>query len=299
MSAPSTLKGMFLGFCGFTAFTLADAQAKFLNQSFAPLQISFMCAVISFITLLLFSRQLGGFKATFINPKWKLLWLRGFILGMQGIFAVAAVGMVPELAKVYTLIFIAPFAAMIMGRFILKDRVGWRRWFSVALGFSGVLIALRPGMIPIELGTILALSCGLLAASSWVIMRVIGQGQTFLTYAIYPLICGLVISSYPAISGFVMPTNVWQVAGTFGAAYCALSGIIILSHAFTLAPADCVSPFHYTQLIFGVLWGYVFFAELPDKWTVIGGCVIFMSGLYIVYRERQKGKIASEFEQSY
>jgi S-adenosylmethionine uptake transporter len=288
---------MLFGFCGFTAFTLADAQAKYLNQIFAPLQISFMCGVISLVTLLIFSSKLGGLKASFINPKWKLLWLRGIILGTQGICAVAAFGMVSEFAKAYTLIFIAPFASMMLGIIILKDKVGWRRWLSVAFGFIGVLIALRPGMIPLEMGTALALMCGFLAASSWVMMRVIGQGQSFLTYAAYPLICGLVISSYPALSNFVMPENMLQVAIIFGAAYAALGGIIMLSHAFTLAPADCVSPFHYTQLIFGVLWGYIFFEEVPDNWTIAGGAVIIASGLYIVYRERKKGKVPSEFEQ--
>lgn len=299
-ASTSPFKGMGVGFAGFTAFTVADAQAKQLTLEGIPaFQVSFIASLVALSVLCLFPQKFGGFKSAFINPKWKLLWFRGLVLGLQGIAAVAAFSMLP-FVKVYTLIFIAPFMAILFGIFLLGDKVGWRRWLCVAFGFSGVLIALRPGIIELELGALIALACGMLAALAWTLMRFIGQGQSFMVYAAYPLICNAIISSYPALSGFVM-TDQWSIWVLYvGCGLSAMAGIILLSHAFTLAPADCVSPFHYTQLIFGVLWGYLFFEELPDQWTVLGGFIILCSGLYIVYRERKKGvePPVAEFEQS-
>lgn len=300
MAHSSTLKGMIFGFLGFTAFTVADALAKYLGQHFPALQISFMASMVALCALLVFSRQFGGLRSAFMNSKRKLLILRGLVLGAQGITAVAAFSSGVALAKIYTIIFVAPFLALLMGVVFLGDRVGWRRWLSVLFGFSGVLIALRPGMIPLDSGTLLALTCGILAATSWIMARIIGQGQSFMAFALYPLLCILIVTAYPALSDFVMPAHTGHVLAVFASGGAALAGIILLSHAFTLAPADAVSPFHYTQLLFGALWGYLFFTEVPDIWTVIGGTVIVASGLYIVYRERKKGNFkATNFEQSY
>ena len=281
-------KGMAWGFAGFTSFTLADAAVKELSDQFESLQLSFMFSLFALVLLFLFSPFLGGVKDTFCTPKWKILWGRGLVLGMQGITAVMAFGLLP-FVKVYTLLFIAPFLALFMSIIIFKDKVGWRRWLAILAGFSGVMIALRPGVIPLEIGALVALTCGALAASSWILVRYIGEGQTLMSYAAYPLICSVFITAYPAFTDFVMPTDMTQILLIVAGSICGLGGIMMLSHAFRIAPAGVVSPFHYTQLIFAVLWGYLFFSEFPDHWTIMGSVVILASGLFIVFREHKRG----------
>ncbi len=289
------LKGMMLGLGGFTLFTCGDALVKYSTHHYAIYQVALMSSLTALVILFSFSKKLGGVKATFITPKWKLQWLRGILLGVQGFCGVYAFSTLP-MTKAYTLIFVAPFITALLGIFVLGDKVGWRRWATIGTGFVGVLIALRPGVIPLEMGALAALATGTLAAVSWVLVRFIGTQQTAMSFSVYPSIVTCCLMIIPAILHFQMPTLVDGLM-MCSIALFGVSGMIMVSTAFQNAPPAAVSPFHYSQIIFGVIWGYLFFNEVPDLWTFVGSAVIISSGLYIVFREHvNKKKVVSDFD---
>lgn len=289
------MRGMLLGLGGFALFTCGDALVKYSASHYHVFQVGMTSAFTAMVLLLIFSKWLGGVKATFITPKWKLMWARGVILGIQSVCGVYAFANLP-FTKAYTLIFVAPFVTALLGIFVLGDKVGWRRWATIATGFCGVLIVLRPGVIPLELGAIAAMTTGCLAAVSWILVRKIGDGQTLMSFSMYPSIVGFSIMAVLGASHFVVPGAV-DLMLMCGIAVFGVSGMLMVSTAFQIAPPVAVSPFHYSQIIFGVLWGYLFFNEVPDSWTFGGSAVIIASGLYIVYREHVRKKdVVSDFE---
>jgi drug/metabolite transporter (DMT)-like permease len=293
---PDALRGMLFGFLGFTVFTVGDASIKALSSDFPVFQIGFFNSVVVLSWLFLFQSRLGGIQATLRSPRWKLLWGRGAVMGVQGLLGMYAFANLP-FTKAYTLIFVAPFVAALLGIVMLGDKVGWRRWVTIMLGFCGVLIVLRPGIIPLEFAALAAIGCGVLGALSWILIKYIGEGQTLMSYAFFPATMMFTITIIPALMVFEMPQTLDQclllfVPGTFG-----VIGMILLGHGFSIAPAAAVSPFHYTQLLFGVLWGYLFFNEIPDEWTFAGAAVILLSGLYIVYREHVKKQDVHDFAE--
>lgn len=289
------MRGMLLGLGGFALFTCGDALVKYGAGHYNVFQVGMTSTFTAIMLLLLFSRWLGGLKATFVTPKWKWMWMRGLILGFQNMCGVYAFANLP-FTKAYTLIFVAPFVTALLGIFVLGDKVGWRRWATIATGFCGVLIVLRPGVIPLELGAVAAMTTGCLAAVSWILVRKIGDGQTLMSFSMYPSIVGFFIMLALGLPHFVMP-GALDLAMMCAIAVFGVSGMLMVSTAFQIAPPVAVSPFHYSQIIFGVLWGYLFFSEMPDGWTFAGSTVIIASGLYIVYREHlRKKEVVSDFE---
>ena len=67
-------------------------------------------------------------------------------------------------------------------------------------------------------------------------------------------------------------------------------GQIFITHAFRCAPAAIVSPFQYTSILWGLIFGYAFFGDLPDAIMLLGAAIVVASGLYILYRETRQGQ---------
>ena len=290
---------MLLGFCAFTLFTVCDAMIKYLGPMYHPSQIIVTTASFSLVLLSVFSTKLGGFKKTIFHKRAKWMWARGIGMALQAPLGIYAFTHLP-FTKAYTLIFVAPFVTTLLAVFVLKEKIGWRRWSTIFVGFIGVLIALRPGVIEMEPAALAAMAAGCLAAVSWIFVQFIGREQTLMSYSFYPCVCMLALMCVPAYLNFHMPEMhhvfMMLLIGCFGTI-----GVMALSIAFQMAPSANISPLHYTQIIFGVIWGYAFFDEMPDVWTFAGSAVIIGSGLFIVYREHlvNKRKNVTDFETQF
>lgn len=297
MADQNVIRGMLLGFFAFTIFTIGDAMIKHIGGIYHPTQIIVTTAFFSLLLISVFSSKLGGFRDTIKHKRAKWMWARGIGMALQAPLGIYAFAHLP-FTKAYTLFFVAPFVTALLAVIILKEEMGWRRWLTIFVGFVGVLIALRPGVIEVEPAAFAALGAGSLAALSWIFVRFIGGEQTLMSYSFYPCVSMLVLMSAPALLNFKEPTMehllMMALIGGIGTV-----GVIALSIAFQMAPPANISSLHYTQIIFGVIWGYLFFDEMPDIWTFVGSAVIIASGLFIVYREHVKKKMVTDFETQF
>jgi drug/metabolite transporter (DMT)-like permease len=208
----------------------------------------------------------------------------------------AAVGLMP-LAEFTTLTFAAPLFITALSVPVLGERVGKHRWAAVAVGFAGVLIALKPDPVHlVGLGPLLALAAAVGTAGAMLAIRQIGATEPGPTIAFY-------FTLYGAVVGAVTLPFVWTTPSLpiFAAlVVCGLSGGVgqlMLSQAFRIAPAAVVAPFDYAALPWMSLIGYLMWKEVPSRATLIGGCVIVASGLYILWREvrvRRQGPTAGD-----
>jgi S-adenosylmethionine uptake transporter len=281
------LPHMALAFVGFTLWTVGDALVHALEGR-PPVAVAFWVSVAGLAALLALSPRLGGLAQTFRTPYQGLQWARGLALAISGLLTIYAFMSLP-LATAYALVFVQPFCAKALSAVLTGERPRPAAWAASAVGFAGVLIVLRPGLVPISWPALAALGSAGFFALGYVLTRHIGQAnQTTLGTAIYRHILSLAL--LPLLAGgpgglALVPADLPWVAviGLFG-----VGGILTVSRAFAAAPAAYVSPVHYTQILWGVAFGALFFGEVPDAWTVAGAAVIIAAGLWLASGARTK-----------
>ena len=171
---------------------------------------------------------------------------------------------------------------------MLRERVGWRRWSAVLIGFCGVLIALRPSSQTVSWPAMIALGGSLSFAVLMLITRslratpdiVLASSQFAGTFAL-----GALMSPF----GWVTPS--FDSLGLFAAAGCiSVSALLCVNRSLKLAPASVVVPYQYSMIIWAVMFGYFVFGDVPSPATILGAAIIVGAGLYIFLRERETGR---------
>lgn len=276
---------MACAFMGFTLWTMGDAVIRYLRD-YPPVQMAFLAAISSLLFLAVLSPFLGGVRPTFQKPRLKLQILRGFFLAIGTFFSFVTFANL-DLAKAYTIIFISPFLVKILSVVLTGEKISPRSWLVTLTGFLGVLIVLRPGFVPLGLGAAAACALALFFSLGHIMVRYIGsENQTPLSMALFKYMFLLAGCAYPALAHFV-PMKPFDFFFIAFMGFESAVGTVLVSHALAKAPAAYIAPIHYTQILWGMVWGALFFHEYPDHWTLAGGAVIVASGLLLVYLGRR------------
>jgi len=269
--------------CG-GAFCLVvnDAIAKWLVAYYEPLQVIFMRNLLAAPMIAAMVVSVGGWSAL------RTRHLR--VHALRGLLLVAGAGSfflslrTLPLAEATALFFAAPIFITALSVPLLGERVGWRRWAAVVVGFAGVLIIVRPGAAAFQPASMLAVATALLYAIAMIATRWIGRGDSVWTMMLY-------LTLFPLLfSGLLVPLQ-WQTPALshlpifVGIAVFGTLGMTLISQAFRLAPAAVVAPFDYTALIWASVLGWLLWSEIPAIWAYAGTAVIVASGIYIVVRE--------------
>jgi len=191
-----------------------------------------------------------------------------------------------QVAEASAIMFTSPLMLTAAAPFVLKEKVGIRRWMSVLVGFIGALIIIRPGQGALAEGAFWVLGAAACYACYQLSTRALSGQDSVLTTLFYSALLGAVIMSFVVPFHFVMftPTGwgIMALAGLFGTL-----GHFCMIKAFSHAEASKVAPYSYTNLIWASIIGFVLFGTLPDIWTYVGAGIIIASGLYIIHRERK------------
>jgi drug/metabolite transporter (DMT)-like permease len=192
-----------------------------------------------------------------------------------------------SLAETHALFASFPLMVTAMSALILRERVGIRRWTAVLVGFSGVLIILRPGFGVFQLESLIALSAALMFSIYHVLTRIVSRNDSSNTSMLYMAVIGAAIMTCIGPLYWIEPTpQAWRLLALLS--LTGAVGHLLLIKALECAPASVLQPFNFTLLVWATLMGYIVFNNLPDMWTLIGGAVVVASGLYTIYRERQR-----------
>jgi drug/metabolite transporter (DMT)-like permease len=270
-------------------FTVMDSIAKNLTASYPVQQVIWARYFFQFALMLLLIPRLGIAG---------LLWTRrpgvhiarGVLLMISTYCMIMAISIVP-LADAYTITFTAPFLVTILSVPLLKERVGWRRWTAVLVGFAGVLIVFRPIAAPVHWAMLLPLITAACFALYQILTRKVSYDsrETAFMMLFYLAWVGTAVMSaiVPVYWQAVAACDwAWMIGmGALGAA-----GHLILIRALAITPASLLSPFIYSQIIWALGIGYFWFGDVPGIWMLIGCTVIVASGLYVFYREAVLGK---------
>jgi drug/metabolite transporter (DMT)-like permease len=184
-----------------------------------------------------------------------------------------------------------PLVVTLGAALFLGENVGWRRWAAISVGFMGVLMIIRPGLdgfSPLSLfavGGVFGLA--LRDISTRKISKSLSSMQlSFLGFLVL-IPAGLMLLGVTDKSFAPLDARLWLlITAAIGIGVFAYYGIVA---AMRVGEVSFVTPFRYSRLIFAMIIGVSFFGERPGLFTILGGAIIMVSGIYTVFRERKHG----------
>ena len=263
-----------------------DTIAKYLSSDLSFFQITwaryFFTVFFTLPFMFFFFRK---------NLTWstqpKLQIFRGLTLLCANILFFYSISII-SMAKALTLAFVAPLITTALSPIFLGEKVGFRRWSAVIIGFVGSLIVIQPGFIEFNLASISALGTGFFYGIYLVITRKLHSSDSPLLTLLLTGVVGAVLASFFVPVVWINPTfNQWSLLALMGIFACLGHLFLILSLKY--ADASKLAPFGYFEIVTNIILGYYFFSDFPDFWMWIGLLIIISSGIYITIRERSRG----------
>ena len=275
----ATLFGSFMG-----------AGVKFLSDDLHPIIICFYRCLMGLIIITPFVAK-NNFQALHTDNM-RLQIFRAFINIISMICWFTAIGMM-HFEKATALGFTTPLFTTVLAVLILGEVIRFHRTAALLLGFLGILIIIRPGYMPFEFGTILMLVASFSFSFVLIFVKKLSATDSSLTIIFYHLL-------YMTPAFFILSLFYWENISLNQLIIFSLMGASgLLSHwclaqAFKMSDTTFVMPLQFTKLIWASLIGLFIFSEQPDIWTWVGGVIIFISVVYITYREAFKKKGTSK-----
>lgn len=272
------IKGILLMVASMVVFTLLDATAKHLVQTLPPAVAVFGRYVVAFVlSVAVIMRKGGPHLMATRHPA--LQALRGVMLmgaTMLNFFAIMHL----QLAQTAAIFFTIPLWVCALSVPILGEHVGLRRWIAVGVGFLGVLVIMRPGSDSFHWAMLLSIGASLFGAIYNIVTRKVGGRDRAETSLFYVGLVGALAGAVPLPFVWQTPEGVqWLLVGFIG--LVGTIGHFMLIQAHRLAPASVLAPFMYTQIVWMILLGYLFFGDVPDVWTLVGAAIVVASGLFV------------------
>ena len=276
------MKAITFNLLAWVMLPIMDGFAKYLSSDLPVLQITwaryFFTVAFTLPIMFFFFR-----KNLVWTDKPKLQLIRGLILLTANVCFFYSISII-SLAKALTLAFIAPLIVTAFSPIFLGEKVGFRRWSAVIIGFIGSMIVIRPGFVEINLASLAALGTGVMYGFYLIITRQLSSSDNPLLTLLLTGVVGAIIISFVMPFVWIKPTlNQWSMMAAIGIFACVGHLFIILSLKY--ADASKLAPFSYFEIVTNIIIGYYFFSDFPDKWTFLGLFIIILSGIYISRRE--------------
>lgn len=275
-------------FIGIGLFATMDAAAKWVGRSYpltAAVWLRYLVPTLLIGSYLVATRGWNFARA----PQPSVQILRGILLVLSTLCFWTALAHLP-LVEAATVSFVCPTMVVIFSALLLGERPRREHWIALAMGFVGVLIALRPGVAHAGVGAIAALSSAAFYALYLVLTRKVADQADSLVLLFHANAIGALALSVVAPAAARMPNALaeWLILpalGVFGAL-----GHWCLIKAYAKADAATLAPFMYAQLLVAAFYGWLIYDNLPDGFTLLGMTVILASGLYVLNEGRKSAR---------
>ncbi|MCO6178364.1 DMT family transporter [Ciceribacter sp. RN22] len=298
----SPVEGMALMAACMLVLPVMDAIAKYMAtvEGMSPGQVTFyrfffQLACTLPVPFLLRGRDALAAKRPYMNL------LRGALHGAASLMFFAAVKYMP-LADVFAIYFVEPFILTALSALFLRERVGWRRWLAIVVGFGGAMIVIQPSYAIFGLTALLPVACAFLFALYMFLNRAIGEADSPMTMQTMAGIGGTLVMGAALLAG--TGTGASDLSPSLPSSWLGLGLLVLLGsisgyihllivRAFRMAPLSVLAPFQYFEIIAATVLGYALFGEFPDASKWAGVAIIVGSGLFILWREQKRAKSAA------
>jgi drug/metabolite transporter (DMT)-like permease len=267
---------------GIALFSLNDALGKWLLTTYSVGELLLIRGIASLLLIAPFMWRVG--RAAFTQaPRPLLQIVRLTFSTLEVAMFFWAVSYLP-LADTVTFYLAAPIYVTALSVVVLGEKVGARRWAAVAVGFAGVMLAMRPSQASLTLPALIALVGSVFFAGLMIATRLLRETQNTV------LVSGQIMATL--LFGAATAPFAWLTPSPLDLALLSLFGVISIvalacvNYSLKLAAASVVVPYQYTIIVWAIVLGYLVFGNWPDGFTLAGAGIIIAAGLYIFWREQ-------------
>jgi len=271
--------GIFFGALAFFIFATSDVLQKYATINHTIFQIIFFRYLFLLIISFVESKRKNN-KFFYKTKNLKLQLTRSLTSVIETVFFVSSFKYL-SLASVHTVASLAPVFVIILSMLFLKEKIDKRLWSIIFFGFLGVLIILRPGFEIFDIKSLLPLGAGFFFGLYQVITKKASEYDSDETSLFFTSIFGLIIIT-------VLLFIYWQPFTLISFFILPLIGLMMTLAHYSLiislarAPASKIQPFHFTLIFWAILFGYVFYNDVPDIPTLVGGFIIALTGIFVI-----------------
>ncbi|GAA5075233.1 DMT family transporter [Roseibacterium beibuensis] len=287
MSADNTRLGIWLMVATTFVFAMQDGISRHLAGEYNVLMVVmirywFFAAFVIAVAV----RKAGGVRAAAATEQPILQIFRGVLLATEicvMVLAFVLLGLI-ESHAVFTSY---PLLIAALSGPVLGEKVGWRRWAAIAVGFVGVLIILQPGMRVFQVEALVPLASAFMFALYGLLTRYVARKDSAATSFFWTGTTGAVVMTAVGLwfwEPMTGPDWAWMALLCVTGA----GGHFLLIKTYELAEASAVQPFAYLQLVFAAALGLIVFGETLEANVVIGATLVVAAGLFTLWRQRQK-----------
>lgn len=290
MARSANSKGALYMVLAMAVFICNDALVKATASQASVAQIMFVRGGMTLVLVFLIARHLGALPTRRMLTD-RIMLLRVFFEIGATLTYLTALSRIP-FANASSILQSLPLAVTLGAALFLGEKVGWRRWMAIAVGFAGVLIILKPGPAGFAPDAMFAVVAVFFTA-----------GRDLVTKRVDPSIPSISVSLFTttvvAVLGgvLIVPMGGWRPldASAFGMLALASLALLVGYQSIILAmrtgEISFVAPFRYTSLVWALAFGILFFGEIPDNWMILGVSLVIGSGLYTFYRENRRQQV--------
>ena len=282
--------GIALMLLGDFLFSANDAMGKWLVATYSVGQVLLIRSIAALVVMIPMVMR-AGLPTLVRLDRPRVQVARVVFATFEVLCFYAAVVYLP-LADVMTFYLASPIYVAALSPWLLGERVGWRRWTAILIGFVGVVVALQPSGETLTWPALISVA-GSVAFALMVIQsrQLRGTSDTALVFwqTAGALVAGVVLAPFAWVTPSALDFGLLSLLGVV-----AMVAHICINRSLKLAPAAVVAPFQYTLLLWALVFGYFIFGDVPKTPMLIGGAIIIGAGIFIF--ERQK-KLAADTVQ--
>tara|TARA_Y100000590_G_C15711307_1_gene1010364 strand:- start:1709 stop:2599 length:891 start_codon:yes stop_codon:yes gene_type:complete len=273
-------------------FAINDALVKYvvkeLGNDSSLFSVVFVRGIFSSLLILILIYFFGKINAKKLFRD-KRSYIRGIFEVMAALTFLIGLMLLP-MADIYTLHNTTPLIITAAGAILLKENVGIRRWSAVLLGFLGVLIVINPTNLKFGYFFILPILSAIFLTLRDVVTK--GYEDTsnsleiiFVTSLLVTIFFGLISIFFPIYIN--LQSIIYIIISAITLTFAYLFSVLTILYA----PLSLTSSTRYSVIVFGIILGYILFNEIPSMNMIIGAIIISLSGIFLIKREKELGKI--------
>ena len=274
--------GIIFAILAYLSFSLLDTIQKTLIIYYSVFQLLFIKYCFTLCLSFIESRRKKNYKF-YITNNLKLQILRSFLSILESACFVLAFRYL-SLADAHSIGGLTPIIVVIFSSIFLKEKITPKIWLAIFMGFIGVLVIMRPGLSIFDPKSLIPLSAALFLGLYQVVTRKASEYDQNETSLFYTAITGILIMG--SISFFYwIPINLSFILLFMGVGVFYSLGLYLQIIALSKARASIVQPFHYTLIFWAIIFGFIFYNDVPDLFTITGATIIASSGIYIFLKK--------------
>lgn len=291
-TATDNARGALLMMLGMAAFVINDTFMKLTLGEIPLFQALFLRGLGTSVFFAILAWRMGALSFDMPARDRRMLALRVFAEAMSAWTFIYALAHMP-LANLTAILQALPLTITMAGAIFLGEKVGWRRWLAIAVGFAGVMLIVRPGTEGFDRFSVIALVAVAFVTLRDIATRRMSRAVPSMTAAFATAIGVTIFAGVGALTVDWAPMTgaIWAWIGAMVLFIAA--GYILSISAVRVGELGFVTPFRYTSLVWALALGFFVFGDWPDGMTMAGAALVVATGLFTFYRERVRQRRAA------